>query len=351
MYKNKKITVLLTVLVLFSVHTGLRAAAELPIHSKRLSPKAVVFWAGDHVQTTNVIVLASKKGLAVIDTNLSQAIEKRIRKAIEKELGRSDFKYIINTHHHNDHTIGSSIYPEAKIIAHEGYTEGMKEFLAKDAKRLKGYFNTWLTQNKESLKDPKIEAGKKASVLEENIYLGLILEQLAVEIKPRYPAVTYDKRLDLDLGDMEVKLYSFYGFHSPTDTLIHVPGEGLLMTGDTLIGGFLPVLHPRLDKHDVPLLLKHWKHILDESEGLRHVVPGHWDKTMTVDYFKQYYNYIATLWKGMGKARKEGITFEEARKRFEFKKTFPEMKDVKTRIRKFDLHKMTLETIWRELGK
>ena len=114
--------VLITVL---PVHS--QVESSLPLHMKRLSEKVIEVWTGDYMQTISVVAIATKKGIVVIDTSLSRSNDARIKRVIEKELGRSDFKYLINTHYHSDHTSGNQIYSDATIIGHKNLLEGMKE--------------------------------------------------------------------------------------------------------------------------------------------------------------------------------------------------------------------------------
>ena len=53
----------------------------------------------------NVVALATAKGLVVVDSTGIPSIARKMRKIIEKEFGRSDFKYLINTHKGNGYYV------------------------------------------------------------------------------------------------------------------------------------------------------------------------------------------------------------------------------------------------------
>jgi len=55
----------------------------------------------------------------LIDAGKSPTLTQKYRQIIEREFGRNDFKYVINTHYHFDHTSGNQVFPEAQIIAQE----------------------------------------------------------------------------------------------------------------------------------------------------------------------------------------------------------------------------------------
>jgi len=122
-----KIEKVLCILVLMGLPLPGRVDPEMPLRQKRLSDKVLLVWAGDHLQTIATVAVATKKGIVVIDTCLTRTVDSRIRHAIEKEFGRNDFKYLINTHYHHDHTAGNQVYADTEIIAHKNVPRGMEK--------------------------------------------------------------------------------------------------------------------------------------------------------------------------------------------------------------------------------
>ena len=68
-------------------------------------------------------VIVSRDGLVVVDTPMFPSEARAMRAAIIDELGRSDFLYLINTHHHWDHTMGNQFFREATIVGHAFHTD------------------------------------------------------------------------------------------------------------------------------------------------------------------------------------------------------------------------------------
>lgn len=95
-----------------------RADDEIPIVVQRFSDR-VILLTDDPTFGETTVAIASNRGLVVIDTSGSPESAVRIRRAIEQEFGRSDFAYVINTHHHWDHTSGNQAFADAVIIGHD----------------------------------------------------------------------------------------------------------------------------------------------------------------------------------------------------------------------------------------
>ena len=99
-------TLLLAVMiaVLAFLPVAAESIAGLPLHVQKIEPGVVRVWVGDHISSTAVSAIATKKGIVVIDTTNIPKLDEAFRKIIARELGRNDFKYLINTHGHGDHT-------------------------------------------------------------------------------------------------------------------------------------------------------------------------------------------------------------------------------------------------------
>jgi len=108
---------------------GLVSAAEevagLPLHVSRLTPTAIRLWVGDYGSSTAVVAFATSKGIVVADTIGFPTLDAQLRRVIARELGRSDFKVLINTHEHSDHTRGNAAYNDCTIIGHEKVGPGI----------------------------------------------------------------------------------------------------------------------------------------------------------------------------------------------------------------------------------
>jgi len=329
----------------------LPAQTELPVHQKRLSERALVVWTGDYMQTIVTAALATAKGIVVIETSLIRSDDARIRRIIEKEFGRSDFKFLINTHHHHDHTAGNQIYSDTTIVGHKNVPAGIKaeltgEGLARIVENIKSMSKSW----SEGLQHE--EPGSRNDHLgrEGLAAAAKAIAELQAGLIPTYPSILFEKSLFLDMGDLTLELYSFAGVHSNSDIVIFIPAEGLVYVGDMWPDSTLPYL--RKEKGwDLDELLENWGRIVDGGREIRHVFMAHSDMSLSVETFKEQYQYFKRLWDILREMHRRGLTIEEVKKACTIEKDFPYFKGKRLKVGGTNIHEYNIEAIWERIVK
>jgi glyoxylase-like metal-dependent hydrolase (beta-lactamase superfamily II) len=263
--------------------------------------------------TNNIVAISSKKGLVVVDTSGSITTAAAVREIIEKTFKRKDFAYVINTHHHWDHAFGNQVFADVKRVGHERCIEALKPG-AFNIERNIAFMKRGMNANKEKLNglDPESDEAKKlqnrVNFTSRNIKT---LEQLV----PHAPDIAFKNHLTLDLGDMTVKLVYFGRAHSGGDILIHVPEEGILMTGDLFLDiNWLPLFAGQTEL-DVPMWIEALHLVLDGKSPVKHVIPGHKD-LWTREKLVLWRDYIVKHWQGVKAAEAEGLDLEAILARF-----------------------------------
>jgi len=348
---ESKIRITVTVILLGLLPLVMWAQSELPLHQKRLSERALILWTGDQMQTIATVALATTKGIVVVETSLIRSDDARIRRAIEKEFGRNDFKYLINTHHHHDHTAGNQVYADAMIIGHKNVPAGMTaeltgEGLAKRIEDLKAMSKSW----KEELQRAIPGTPGYVRLREGLALIPMAIEELQNGFTPTYPSILFDKSIILDMGDMTLELYSFAGIHSDSDIVIFVPEEGLVAVGDMIPDSWLPFLRKEKD-WDLGEILEHWGRIVESERKVKHVNMAHSDMSLSVESFKEQYRYLKTLWDGLREMRGRGMTIEDAKRAYSIEKDFPYFKDRRLEVRGTNIHGTNVEAIWEKIAK
>lgn len=292
------------------------ASDEISFRTQKLSDRVLVLT--EESQMENICVaIASKSGLIVIDTLGSTPSAKRMRGLIEKEFDRDDFIYVINTHHHWDHSNGNPVYPEATFIGHEGCRRIYYRWKpSPPSSRLKDQVKTVKTSEEST---SEAETPPPAGPPAASIPRGKAIDS--------FQAITFKDRLTLDMGDLTLRMIYFGRAHSGSDILIHIPEEGILMTGDLFLErGWLP-LFSGLPELDVPLWIQAIDYCLDAKSEIKHVIPGHrdiWNREKLVIWR----DYIVQLWEGLVAAEEEGLSLEDVEKRFPLDQRFSYLKDL-----------------------
>jgi len=347
---RKSINIVLSVVLISLLPMSLLAGMELPLNQKKMSDRVLIVWIGDYMQQIATVALATEKGLVVIETSLIRAHDARIRKAIEKEFGRDDFKYVINTHFHHDHTAGNQIYADATIVGHKNIPAGMREELTGEGLvKLIDKFKGMQNDREEALQhaDP---GSREYKYLEEFIAcLEMVIPELQSGFVPTYPSVLFEKNMILDMGDMTVELYSIGGMHTDSDIVIFVPEEGLVAIGDVAPDQMLPFIRKEL-KSDFSVTLENWGRIVESGRDIKYVNMAHSDMFLSVETFKEQYKYLNTLWQGLSEMFRQGMTLEAAKKKYTIEKDFPYFKDKITKMRDVDINEYNIEAIWEKIA-
>jgi glyoxylase-like metal-dependent hydrolase (beta-lactamase superfamily II) len=270
-----------------------------------------------------------------------------MRETIEKTFKRKDFVYVINTHHHHDHAFGNQVFSDVKIVGHEQCIAALNPDSLDIPRRL-SYMEQDLKTSKERLKglNPKSDEAKD---LKKRIHFSLRnYKTLKQGFIPTPPNITFNDRLTLDLGDMTLKLIYFGRAHSGSDILIHIPEEGILLTGDLFLDQkWLPLFAGQMEL-DVPRWIEALHLVLDGEAQVKHVIPGHKD-LWTREKLVLWRDYIVKHWKGVNAAKAEGLDLEAIVARFPMEEKYLYLKKFghsDDRIKNF--HRENIQAFWRQ---
>jgi glyoxylase-like metal-dependent hydrolase (beta-lactamase superfamily II) len=184
----------------------------------------------------NAGFIVTEAGVVVVDSGSSWQVAEQIHAAIRK-VTRQPVKYVVNTGGQDHRWLGNGYFKDqgAEILA---ATAAIDDMNARGAMQLQG---------------------------------------LAGELKDRIagtqvvlPTRTFDRTETLNLGGREIQLLYFQGGHTPGDSVVWLPREGVLFSGDMIyvdrLLGVLPFSSAR-----------NWLASFAAMEALqpRVIVPGH----------------------------------------------------------------------------
>lgn len=150
---------------------------------------------------SNAGVIVDGDEVAVIDTAATEPRARRLAAAVGT-LSDAPVRLVINTHFHGDHTFGNHLFARAAVIAHEACR-------SEAANAGLGLCGLW----------PEVEWGS---------------------VRLTLPTMTYRDRMTLHVGGIDVRLHHPGPAHTVTDTVVWLPDQGVLFTGDIVMSGATP---------------------------------------------------------------------------------------------------------------
>jgi cyclase len=215
-----------------------------------------------------ILFYISKKGIAVVDAQFPDTATHLIDEL--KKKSEKPFKYLINTHHHGDHTAGN--------ISFKGIAENV-------------------VAHANSLVNQKAVAEKSKS-----------------EDKQLYPGITYTDTWDTKLGKEKIALHYFGAGHTNGDSLVHFEHANIVHMGDLLFNR----RHPYVDK-SAGADMGNWIKLLDKAvatfDSKTQFVCGHsgegYDIVAKADDLKAFGGYLGNVLQFVEGEIKAGKTKEE----------------------------------------
>lgn len=185
---------------------------------------------------SNATLVGSDDLIICIDSLHAPSLARQVRTASEEQFGRSP-DLTVYTHFHGDHIIGAEAMGSSLIVSHRN----ARSFLmtAGEAERAR-------------------QASGNADLADEILAADVLL-----------PQAVFDETMEIHVGDAVMDLRYVGPAHTDSDIVCHVPESGVLIAGDVVFAGVLPVLRDA----DV----RGWIQALERLGELdiERVVPGH----------------------------------------------------------------------------
>src|SRR5262245_5162132 len=242
----------------------------------------------------NALVVTGGKGSLLVDCKNSPYGHALRR---ETEAIRQPIAFVVNTHHHADHTGGNHAFTKDLTVVAQ----------SKATPRILGQLNRYVSQIKEGVGTMAEKKGKAADAAraDHKALYARVTDLKATEFAPK---TTFEKDYELDLGGTKVGLHHFGPGHTDNDLVVHIPSLNLLQSGDLVFNK----MHPFIDR-DGGATTAGWMASLKEAIKLcddkTRVVPGHGELggveilKAQVEYFEKMRDLVAKEIKA-GRARK-----------------------------------------------
>ncbi len=187
----------------------------------------------------NSTVFVGENAVAVVDTQVNQALARRLRDTVAERFGKP-IRYAINTHYHWDHAAGNQVFADAgaTVIASRRTAAALVERMPR----------------------------QKAFLSSRGFDLGP---------DPRQPDAFSDDLRSLDLGGLTLDFHLGHDAETADPTLVWCAQERVLAAGDTVMTGSFPIFGQ--PSQNEGLQNGDWLTALEEVRGFgaEHVMPGH----------------------------------------------------------------------------
>jgi len=248
---------------------------------QKISPH-VYAWIGpyggaskeNHGYRMNLAFVIGAQAVAVIDTGYTEAMAKEMLGYI-RAITPLPIKYAINTNSQPHRFLGNEVFRRsgARIIAHRAEAARMARLGSEQAQTV---INTL-----------QLPAGSA---------------QL-----PAPPDQIIDGDINLDLGNLELRIVHLCATHTPAQLVVHIPADKVVYAGDTLFSGRLLAVLPDGN-------VKSWLHAYDTLATFGDVtfIPGHGQPGKLKAFDFPTRDYLKLLYDHMGKKIDAGADIQEA---------------------------------------
>jgi glyoxylase-like metal-dependent hydrolase (beta-lactamase superfamily II) len=236
-----------------------------------------------------ITAIASQKGIIIVDAGTSYTLTRKYREAIEKELNRDDFVYVINTHAHWDHISGNAIFSEAKIIGHEncpiekegnkGDPEKKRSWVLKIMDEYQMALDT-LENGSPDWQDAFCQKARFQAVYND-------LSELPAE---RDWDITFKDEFSLDMGDVRLEMKYFGKAHSNSDIVIHIPELKILFTGDLFSKWGRPSIYED-NENDVVQWKATMEWVMTRKNEIETIIGGH-GQILTIEDLEAFKTFV-----------------------------------------------------------
>lgn len=264
---------------------------------------------------SNAVIIVNDDSVLVVDANRTPAAARatiaEIRKLTDKPV-----RYVVNTHWHDDHIFGNQSYREAfprvEFIAHENTREDMRGLAFPHiAGGIKRWTKVLADAENQLLKGTKADgsamnAQEKAELSEQlKVYREFLPRVQSIQLT--LPTITFDHKLTLHEGKRTIEILYFGKGNTRGDTLVYLPQEKVLITGDLLV-------------HPVPYaygsFIAEWTGTMKKVREIdaQIIIPGHGPVMRDKEYLNVVINLLESVTRQVDDAVRRGLSLEETRK-------------------------------------
>jgi glyoxylase-like metal-dependent hydrolase (beta-lactamase superfamily II) len=288
---------------------------------------------------SNSTIIINDEDVIVVDAHATPAAARALIEDV-KTLTPKPVRYVINTHYHWDHAHGNQAFvPGAQVVGHE-YVRQMLLTNTLESRSYRSFIDPVPGQIESIRKQLAAETDPvKKAPIEQRLNVQLAYSDALKEITPTPPTLTYETRMSMFRGAREIRLLFLGRGHTGGDTVVFLPRERIVATGDLVVGS-LPFMYMGDG------FVNEWPDTMDKVLQLDFdtIIPGHGDPFKDKDRLRKYQSYLRDLWKQAGELKKQGLSSDDAAKKIDLtshKADFPNIQgpgvDPRAMLRIYDV--------------
>ena len=261
----------------------------------------------------NAAVVEGERSLLIVDSNVSPAAAATLLEEL-RAVTDKPVRTVVNTHFHFDHAHGNQVYgPDVEIIGHEFTREMMvagRSMSGRTYDAMIGSLPKRIAQLRAQL-DSASDASVRSD-LERQIIAQESYQAATNAVTPVPPRTTLTRRLTLHRDGRTVRVLFLGRAHTGGDVIVHLPDDGVLITGDMLSS------NPPYMGDSYPI---EWIETLEQLKRLEFdwIVPGHGAAFQDRAKIDQLQAYLRDFWARARQLHSAGVGASEAARRIDMR--------------------------------
>jgi len=268
---------------------------------------------GNLVVMCNAAIIETDRDVLVVDSHVTPGGAWALREEL-KAITSKPIRFVVNSHHHFDHSHGNQIYgPDVEIIGHQFARDMIMAGKSVDARP----YNTFIGGIPNTITQLEQRLAATTDSKERDTLQG----QLAIQrnhlegtktVKPTPPTVTLTHTMTMHRGGREIRLLHLGRGHTGGDVIVYLPKERIVATGDLLVEatsylgeGYFP----------------EWVATLDQLRALEFdtVLPGHGRAFTGKSKIDHFQGYLRDFWTQVQKLHAAKVPPLEAAKQIDLR--------------------------------
>ena len=278
----------------------------------------------------NHTIIVGDRDVFLVDAGATPAAGRALLEDM-KLITDKPVRWVVNTHFHWDHTNANSIFgPEVEIIGHEYVRHAIADL---DVLHREPFLTAMANMPiqvdalKKQIGDEK-DPAKRADLEKQLAAKQADWDEFKV-LKPTPPNVSYTSKMTVYQGQREIQLLFLGRGHTPGDTVVYLPKERIVCSGD---------LMETQPAYMGDAIFDEWLKTLDALKEMNFdtVLPGHGVPFHDKSLITAYQSYLTDLMSQVAALRKQGVSADDAAKKVDMtshSRDFPQIQGPGAEVR------------------